>query len=102
MSKKVTQEAVDFSIPARAFIKKYSSNMIGAEKFALLVAYLAKGDESKAISLPEIQNEWNRMTELLGGKFNRAYTVRVRDNDWVNAEKTGSYHLRPSWKSIFE
>ena len=78
--------------------------MNGAKKFTLLIAYLTKGDSSKTVPLSEIESHWNRMKSkrLLGMKFNRLYTSQARENDWVSAEKTGTYRLRPSWKAIFD
>ncbi len=88
----------------RAFVKKYAKNMSGGKKFTLLVAYLTKGDASKRVALAAIEKHWNKMTAkgLLGMKFNRLYTSRARENDWASTEKTGSYHLRPAWKEIFD
>jgi hypothetical protein len=95
---------VDFSSNIRAFVKRYAGGMNGPQKFALLLAYLAKGDPSKRISLEEIQRHWNKMTakNLLGGKFNRFYSATAREHDWVSTEKSGLYHLRPSWREIFD
>lgn len=93
---------IDFSTPLRPFIKKHSAGKSGAQKFALLVAYLTKGDQKRTVSLAEVEKEWSRMTELLGGKFNGAHSGRARDNDLVATEKAGLYRLRPNWKAIFE
>ena len=38
---------------------------------------------------------------LLGMKFNRFYSAAAKNSDWVNTQKNGLYHLRPSWKDIF-
>jgi hypothetical protein len=95
--------ALDFTTPIRPFVKKYSGGMNGAQKFTLLLAYLTKGDSEKTIALSEIELQWNKMTGkgLLGIKFNRFHPAQARDNDWVSTEKAGAYHLRPSWKEIF-
>ncbi|MCF8478315.1 MAG: hypothetical protein K9G60_14905 [Pseudolabrys sp.] len=96
--------ALDFTMPIRAFVKKYSGGMNGAKKFTLLVAYLCGGDLSKTVNLADVEAQWNRMTAkgLLGMKFNRLYSSEARDNDWAAAAKTGVYSLRPSWKAIFD
>jgi hypothetical protein len=73
--------SIDFSMPIRPFIKAHSAGMSGAQKFTLLVAYLTKGNEKSTVSLATIEAEWNRMTNLLGGKFNGAHSGRARDND---------------------
>jgi hypothetical protein len=100
MSQRVPK--LDFSMPIRPFIKMHSSGMSGAQKFTLLVAYLTKGDLKKSVSLAEVEREWNRMTNLLGGKFNGAHSGRARDNNLVEtAEKAGLYRLRPDWTVIF-
>lgn len=101
---KAKEPRVDFTIPMRAFVKKYGPGMSGAKKFALLVAYLSHGDQTKRVALSEIEKAWNSMTasNLLGMKFNRLYSVRARESNWVTTEKTGLYYLRPAWKEIFE
>lgn len=95
---------LDFSMPIRAFVKKQGNGMSGPKKFTLLLAYLAKGDLQKTISSVEIKKHWNKMTAkgLLGMEFNTFYSTSAKENDWVNAEKNGSYNLRPSWKAIFD
>lgn len=100
----VSARTLDFTMPLRAFVKKNSQDLNGAKKFTLLIAYLTKGDSSKTALLSEIESHWNRMKGkgLLGMKFNRLYTSQARENDWVSAEKTGTYRLRPSWKAIFD
>lgn len=102
-SKKGTGERVDFSKPIRPFIKQHAGRLSGPKKFTLVLAYLAGGDPSKKVALEDIQTCWNRMTAkgLLGMKFNRFYSAAAKDSDWVNTEKNGLYHLRPSWKDIF-
>ncbi len=93
---------VDFSIPIRPFVKKYGQEMSGPKKFALLVAYLTKGDSKKTISLEDLKKHWNKMTSksLLGMKFNLFYCSSAKDNDWVYTPSTATYSIRPSWKEI--
>jgi hypothetical protein len=101
---RVSDRNIDFGIPIRGFIKKYSKNLSGPKKFALLVAYFSKGELKKETLLDEIEKNWNKMKsqELLGMKFNTTYAVRAKENDWVEAKKHGVYSLRPLWKEIFE
>ena len=99
---KPTPTNIDFSVPTRAFIKKYSGGMNGAKKFTLVVALLSKGNTSNKVRLADIETCWNKTTALLGTKFNRLYSSEAKNNDWVNTEKTGSYYLRPDWKQIFQ
>jgi hypothetical protein len=95
---------IDFSKPIRPFVKQHAAGMNGSKKFTLVLAHLAGGDHKKSVSLDEIQKCWTRMTAkgLLGMKFNRFYSAEAKNNDWVNTEKNGLYHLRPSWKEIFD
>lgn len=97
-------KAIDFSMPIRAFVKRHGRDMSGPKKFALLVAYLTKGEMNKRIPLADVESQWNRMTskDLLGMKFNRLYSAKARENDWVATEKQGLYHLRPDWRDIFQ
>ena len=100
--KAIPVNRIDFSLPIRPFIKRYASKLSGPKKFTLVLAHLVKGDEKKEITLDAIQKEWGKMTVLLGGSFNRFYTGKAKENDWVETKKQGSYNLRPSWRGIFE
>lgn len=51
------KERLDFSIPIRAFLKKYSMGMNGPRKFVLIVAYLTQGDLTKHASLADVRAE---------------------------------------------
>ncbi len=86
----------DFSLPMRAFMKRYAKGLGGPQKFTLLVAKLSGGKTGPGISLGQLEKTWNRMTALMG-KFNPAYTTRAKDNGWVDTTKTGHYALRSSW-----
>lgn len=106
-TKTIAKEAAgapDFTMPVRPFVKRHVANMNGARKFALLVAHLAQGNESKTIQLSNVEGLWNKMTDksLLGMKFNRLYSSEAKNNDWVHSPAKGIYHLRPAWKEIFE
>jgi len=101
-AKKVTHAQVNFSLNARAFVKKYAKQLSGPKKFVLILAYLARGQINKEISLADIEKLWERMTGLIGMEFNSAYAVRAKDNGWVNPIKQGVYILTDSWKEIFK
>jgi hypothetical protein len=98
----VNRAPINFATPIRAFVKLHARNLTGAQKFALLVAYLTRGDGQKEIQMTEVENNWNRMKPLLGGKFNLAYTTRAKDNGWVDSPKRGIYKILPDWKGIFD
>ena len=84
---------INFSTPIRAFVKKHSKGMGGPQRFALLVAYLSKGETQKPVPLNEVAKHWNKMKPLLGGKFNTAHTVRAKEHEWVDSHKTGCTSL---------
>ena len=81
-------------------MKSYSQGMNGQKKFTLLLARLAKGDLTKGIPLTEIEAHWKKMTAIMEMDFNRFFTSKARDEDWVESSK-GQYKLRPGWKAIF-
>jgi hypothetical protein len=93
---------LDFSMSDRAFVKANTKGMSGPKKLVMLVAYLAKGQETARVPVTDITAAWARMTGILGMKFNPAHVSRARDNDWIDTEKTGVYLLRPSWKRVLE
>lgn len=94
--------AVDFSMSLRAFANKHAKGLSGPQKFVLLLARLASGDKSQSIPLGTISAEWDKMTSILGGRFNRFYSNQARERDWVATTKAGSYHLRPNWLEAIE
>jgi len=102
ISKAAGSRTVNLSIPIRAFVKQHARDLSGAQKFALLVAYLSKGDSQKEVLMFDVERQWNRMKPLLGGKFNLAYTTRAKDNAWVDSPKRGVYVVLPGWKGIFD
>ena len=104
VGEKISDRAIDFEIPIRAFIKKYSKGLSGPKKFTLLVACLSKGDLKKEIPLDVIEKNWNKMKsrQLLSMEFNRGYSLRAIENNWVEPKKYGVYSLRPLWKGIFK
>lgn len=93
---------VDFSVSARPFVRKFGAqNMSGPQKFALLLAWIVKGDTSKTVEVKIIKKEWERMTEPMGGKYNPAYSTRANDNGWIDIPDKGVYKLRTNWEEIF-
>lgn len=89
--------SLDFSLPVRAFVKRYAKNLGGPQRFTILLARLSAGKVGTAIGLKEIEGAWSRMTEPMGGRFNPAYTTRAKDNGWVDTPKIGSYALLSGW-----
>ena len=89
---------LDFSVNERAFVKAHGRGLSGQKKFVLLVAYLAHGQVGKEVQLGDVQKQWNKMTRLLGGRFNRFYSNTAKDNGWVDTRKKGVYVLTQSWK----
>ena len=101
-TKEVNHSQVNFSLNARAFVKNYAKQLSGPKKFVLILAYLAKGQINKQISLADVEKLWKKMAGLIGMGFNTAYAVRAKDNGWVNSIKPGVYILTDSWKEIFK
>ncbi len=88
---------LDFSLPIRPFIKRYAKRVSGPRRFAILVAHLAKGDVKAEIAFKDIEKQWNKMTQLMGGRFNPAHASRAKDNGWVDSPRHGVYKLLGGW-----
>lgn len=43
--------ALDFTMPLRAFVKKYSLGLNGAKKFTLLIAYLTRRQQQNGVPI---------------------------------------------------
>jgi len=92
-----SRAALDFSLPAPAFVKRHGKGLGGPQKFVVLLARLSGGKTGVAVSLRELEKAWNRMTGLMGGKSHPMYAARAKENGWVDAPKTGHYALRSIW-----
>lgn len=97
-----TYSALSFNPNPRAFMKKYGNGLGGPQRFAILLARLAKGDVHKEIALAELQKHWNSMKPLMGGPFNGAHPTRAKGNGWVDSPKRGFYVLSNSWKEALK
>jgi hypothetical protein len=100
-SKSTTKTPVNLSTPIRPFVKQHARKMSGSQKFALLVAYMTKGDSHQEVQMTDVEKQWNKMKSLLGRKLNRAHSTRAKENGWVNSPKHGVYVILPGWKDIF-
>lgn len=101
--KEIDVPKFDFTMTGRSFIKLYAKGMSGSKRFALLLAYLTKGNLGQVVKLEEIENHWKKMgAKSLMGKFARIYSTRAKENDWVESPKSKEYKLRPSWDKIFK
>jgi hypothetical protein len=100
VSKQTRKTDIDFSLPERAFIKKYSSSLSGPEQFVLLLAYLAQGKVGHEVALSEIKNRWGKMTSILNKDFNPSFTNTAKEHGWVDVKKTGMYVLHSKWSEI--
>jgi hypothetical protein len=89
----------DFDANERAFMKSHAKGLSGPKRFTLLVAFLAKGKPDLEVELKDVENRWNKMTRLMGGKFNRFYSNSAKDNGWVNTKKQGVYVLTSRWQN---
>lgn len=91
---------LDFELPLRPFMKKYSQSMSGPKRLTLLVAWLAKGKAEVQVGRADVAKAWNKMKALMGGAFNSAYETRARDSGWVHSPKAGVYTLLPNWRDV--
>jgi len=91
---------MNFNLPLRPFIKKYSHSMSGPKRLTLLVAWLAKGKSDVQVGRIEVSKAWNKMKTLMGGPFNSAYETRARDNGWLDSPKPGVYLLMSGWREV--
>jgi hypothetical protein len=88
----------DFSLPPRAFVRLHVKGLGGGgQKFTVLLARLTGGKGGQAVPLSDVEKAWNRMTELMDGKFYAKYAQRAKDEGRVDTPKTGHYALRSSW-----
>jgi hypothetical protein len=74
--------------------------MGGPQKFALLLAHMARGDRKTEVQFKAIEKRWKKMKSLLG-KWNGAHSIRAKEHGWVDSPKTGMYVLLPGWEAIF-
>jgi hypothetical protein len=88
---------LDFSLPIRPFMKRYAKGVSGPRKFAILVAHLAKGDLETEVAFKDVEKQWNKMTQLMDGRFNSAHASRAKDNGWVDSPRHGIYKLLSGW-----
>ncbi len=98
----LTPVPLNFDMNERAFAKKHATGLSGPKKFALLIAYLARGDQDKQARLGQVEKLWNKMKALLGGPFNHKYPNKAKEYGWVDNPKAGVYVLRAEWRNIFE
>jgi hypothetical protein len=94
------QGDIDFSLNERAFAKTFLNGKSGPRKFALLLAYLAKGKANVNVKVKEIRKTWNRMAgKHKLGPYNSKYSNVAKDNGWVDPAGFGEYKLSKNWKS---
>ena len=97
--KPTTVESVTFSIPIRAFVKKYGRQLSGPKRFTILVAYLCRGQVGLPVLNTDVEKHWNKMKPLLGGKkLNYAYATRAKEPGWIDSPSRGKYVLCASWR----
>ncbi len=88
----------DLSLPSRAFMHRHGKGRSGPEAFALLVAWLAKGQTAREVAVEDVRREWERMTGLLG-EFATVYATRAKNKAWVDNPNRGVFVLLPDWMS---
>jgi hypothetical protein len=92
----------DLNSGNRAFIKKFVKRKTpGPNKFVILLSWMVKGKTNINIKNDEIKKQWNRVKGLMGGKYQRMYATRAKENGWVDSNKKGLVHLVSNWKAAF-
>jgi len=79
---------------------RYARGANGAQKFALLVAYIAKGNLTSEVLRSEVEKQWSKMKGILGNAFNPAFSTRAKDKGWVDSPKFGVYKLLADWEKV--
>jgi hypothetical protein len=87
----------NFSLPTRAFMKRYAEQLSGPKKLTLLIAHMAQGKTEPAVPRADVERLWKKMSGLLGGAYNAAYDTRARDNGWISSPKAGTFKLLDGW-----
>jgi hypothetical protein len=95
-------EPLDFTLPPRAFMKRYARDLSGPIKLTLLIACVAGGKVGAVVTRAEAEKLWNKMEGLLGGGYNGAYDTRARDSGWISSPKAGVFQLREGWEGAIE
>lgn len=98
---RVVSARSDFSKPARAFMHLHGRNRSGHEAFALLMAWMTKGETGKEVRVEDLRREWDRMRGVLGG-FATIYATRAKDNAWVDSPERGVFVLLPDWEELLK
>ncbi len=94
----ISATEISFDTNVLAFMNRYARGLKGPQKFILLLARLAKGSTTRAMSFREVKKQWNKMKSVMGGELNPAYANRAKAKGWVDAPKHGVYTLSASWK----
>lgn len=95
----LTGKQINFQLNVRTFVQRYAASKGGPKRFALLVAYLAKGEVGREIKVSDITSTWSKMqTKNLLGKFNRFYSTEAKTKGWVDSKDHGTYCLTPEWE----
>lgn len=92
----------NFLLNERAFIKRYGKNLSGPKKFVLLAAYIAKGNTKKIVKSEEITKKWKKLLSFMGGKSQKNYSTRAKENGWINSPEYGNYILTEQWVEILK
>ena len=89
---------LDYSLNLRAFMKKYGAGASRPQKFTLLAARLAEGDLGADVEGKLLTAEWNRMKQIMGGRYNGAYATRSKDKGWIDSSSRGHFKLGVNWR----
>ena len=95
------KSVANFNLNERAFADRYLKGKSPAVRFAMLIAYIAKGDASHEVSLEEVKAVWGRMTSKIKN-FNRKYTTVAKTLGYVDSPRTSIYVLSVGWEAVFD
>lgn len=95
------QNIANFKLNERAFADKYVKGQAPEVRFAMIVAYLAKGDETHEVTLDDIKSTWGRMTSIIKS-FNPKYSTVAKTKGYVDSPRKSIYVLSSEWEEIFK
>ncbi len=97
----VSDAALDFGLPRRAFLKEHAGDS-GPKRFAALVAHIAGGKVGTEVALDTVKSEWGRNKGVLRGDFQSMYVTRSKENGYTDSAKRGTVVLRKDWRKALK
>ncbi len=95
------QNIANFKLNERAFADKYIKGKAPEVRFAMIVAYLSKGDGTHEVTIDDIKSTWGRMTSIIKS-FNPKYSTVAKTKGYVDSPRKSIYVLSSEWKETFK